>query len=66
MPSDQNPPKNIDHLLTHLKSDSLAASLVTAYAQADDVNRERAIKNVLSNRLSEIGRGYDQTKNQKN
>lgn len=66
MPIVPNPPTNIDRLLTHLKPDSFATRLVTAYAKADDVNREKAIKDVLNDRLSEIGHAYDHAKNQKN
>jgi hypothetical protein len=56
--TDENPPTNMDRLLSHLKPDSLAAKLVAAYAGATDGDTASAIKKVLSERLTEIEKSH--------
>jgi len=54
--TDEDSQTNTERLLTHLKPDSLAAKLVCAYANAAAVDREKAMKEVLTERLAEIKR----------
>ena len=63
MTQDQSPTTNVESLLSHLKPDSLAVRLVTAYAGAREGHRDDAMKEVLKDRVIEIERTYDHVKN---
>lgn len=53
------PRSNFDRLLSHLDSDSLAAKLVSAYAEPGQHTRAKALRNVIAGRLHELKESYD-------
>jgi hypothetical protein len=64
--TDQTEPTNLQRLLSHLKPDTLAARLVTAYANATADKRDHAMKEVLKERFSEIESVHAHPENKKN
>lgn len=50
---------NFDRLITHLRKDSLAEKLVSAYATTDRQGTAQAVKDVMTTRLDELKREYD-------
>ncbi|MBK1696621.1 hypothetical protein [Rhodovibrio salinarum] len=58
------PETNLDRLLSHLETDSLAAKLVTAYAGAEtEKSAQSALLDVMRERLEELKDGHGDTKN---
>jgi metal-responsive CopG/Arc/MetJ family transcriptional regulator len=60
-----NEPKletNADRLLTHLKENSLAARIVSAYTTAREASRSAAIREIIQTTLAEIKHGHNENK----
>ena len=60
------PENNFERLMTHLRKNSLAAKLVSAYAAPDEGTSAQAIKDVMADRLDELKNSYDSPEDQKN
>ena len=61
---DAKPQTNFERLIAHLRKDSLAEKLVSAYAEAEQDNAVQAIKDVMASRLDELKRNYDAPEDQ--
>jgi hypothetical protein len=55
---------NFERLLSHLQEGSLAAQLVSAYAQPGEQTPAQALGKVIADRLDALKHSYDETENQ--
>jgi hypothetical protein len=58
------PQTNFERLLSHLRKNSLAAQLVSAYADPGEQTPAEAVSKVIADRLTELKRRYDEPENQ--
>lgn len=61
-PSTPKPQSNVDHLLKHLKADSLARQLVEAHAGAGGATPVESAKAVLLARVEQVRASLDSPK----
>ena len=60
------PQNNFERLTAHLVKDSLAVRLVSAYAAPGDGTPAQAVSVVITNRLDELKKSYDNPEDQQN
>lgn len=58
------PQNNFERLIAHLHKDSLAAKLVSAYAAPGEHTPAQAVSDVITNRLDELKKSYDNPEDQ--
>lgn len=58
------PQSNFVRLISHLAKDSLAAKLVSAYAEPGDATPVEAISKVVTGHLDELKHSYDKPEDQ--
>ena len=60
------PQNNFERLTAHLVKDSLAVRLVSAYAAPGDGTPAQAVSDVITNRLDDLKKSYDNPEDQQN
>ena len=60
------PQNNFERLTAHLDKDSLAVRLVSAYAAPGEHTPAQAVSDVITNRLDELKKSYDNPEDQQN
>lgn len=65
-PQPAAPQNNFERLIAHLDKDSLAAKLVSAHAAPGAHTPAQAVIEVMTNRLNELKKSYDNPEDQQN